>query len=91
MIVLDDGDTEDKSKTGELEEEDTVPAGTDVLVESEVNGTMLDPPATPPPMLLEVVRAGVTLEVLGDFKAEDAGTGDDEGGGADAGVEVPAG
>jgi hypothetical protein len=97
MIVLDDGDAGDESKTAALIEEDTVPAGTATIeliaegpIEDKDISTVLDPPITPPPTLLEVVPAGEALE-LADIAADEDITGVDEAGGDAAGVEEPAG
>jgi hypothetical protein len=80
MIVLEERGNEDENNTIVLEEEDTVPAGTDALelvaigapalVEDDKDGAVLDPPTTPPPLVLELVPAGAALE-LADFAAED--------------------
>lgn len=97
MIVLDDGDAGDESKTAALKEEDTVPAGTAALeltaegpIEGKDISTMLDPPTTPPPTLLEVVPVGAALE-LADCAADEDTAGVDEARGGGAGVEEPAG
>jgi hypothetical protein len=81
MRVVLDGDNrtvpggegrKDESNTAVLEEEDTVPAGTIVLVDGEDAGAVLDPPAAPPPMLLEVVPAGAALELTARVAVEEA-------------------
>lgn len=94
MIVLEEKGSEDENNTIVLEEEDTVPAGTDALELVATGAPVLvelDPPITPPPTVLELVPTGATVE-LADFAAEDDDTaGEDEARTDAAEVDVPTG